>query len=75
MLLNKTRIRNRLFGDGNDRVSDDWLKAYCFDRFKKSTHDRKLVKRSVKMMEMLYGNDPLNRTALAFYRWKNRMKS
>lgn len=32
--IEKSIIRLMLFGDGKNKVNDDWLKPWCFDKWK-----------------------------------------
>ena len=73
-LLNKSRIRHVMFGDGNDNVNDEWLKPWCFDQWKKFIHDKKLWRKNLWHMQMFTGTDDKSKLGRAFCKWKSDSK-
>ena len=40
--IEKSVIRLMLFGDGKNKVNDDWLKPWCFDKWKQFLKEKKV---------------------------------
>lgn len=73
-LVNKSKIRLGLFGEGNRNENDEWLKPYCIDRWRKWLEVRKQFGAILRKLKYC-GNDESSVLGRAFIKWNKRVKA
>lgn len=73
--IEKSVIRLMLFGDGKNKINDDWLKPWCFDKWRKFLKEKKVMHFHLDNCNTILGGDP-NMSGLhtAFLKWRYKTR-